>query len=371
MQETKNYKKLFYDKYLELVFKMTEIEPKRKELLFKLKTKLFVISLIVIVFVTSIILSGFNFRFLIFTFGLMWLALIWIIFKPSVFIIEKQEFKNIIKGRFFSKLITCFDYMQKGTENVLENLRLNTQVAQINIREDEAGTTVDDNFYGNYKGLDFKIIEIKRCLMRGQNGVFGDWNGVVFEIKLLKKLKAPVYIIPKSDKSHIIMIVVGIVMTILFSIPLVLSILFNMLPFIQNTQFAPIIFAPLLPLLLTVGVIISLIHSKFEKAKLEDINFEKNYVVETTDQVEARYLLTTSFIDRLNNLKTAFNSKDIRIFAENDTIIFAIATNKDLFEIGDIYHPITDGKQIEQFYNEITVITDMIDHFKLDERTGL
>lgn len=110
---------------------------------------------------------------------------------------------------------------------------------------------------------------------------------------------------------------------------------------------------------------------KFKKVDLEDVRFAKSYNVETTDQVEARYILTTAFIDRINNLKQVFHSKDIRIFFENNKMTIAIRTTKDLFEIGDINCSIHDFKQINQFYEEITAIIRFIEHFKLTNRTGL
>ena len=108
-----------------------------------------------------------------------------------------------------------------------------------------------------------------------------------------------------------------------------------------------------------------------KKVDLEDVKFAKLYNVETTDQVEARYILTTAFMDRINNLRRIFNSKDIRIFFENNKMTIAIRTIKDLFEIGDINCSIHDFKQVNQFYEEITTIISFIEYFKLTNRTGL
>ncbi len=51
--------------------------------------------------------------------------------------------------------------------------------------------------------------------------------------------------------------------------------------------------------------------------------------------------------------------------------MFAIPTKKDLFELGSLYHSLKSQKQIEEFYNELESIQQMIDHFKLNENTGL
>ena len=41
---------------------------------------------------------------------------------------------------------------------------------------------------------------------------------------------------------------------------------------------------------------------KLQDVKLEDISFDKRFNVYTKDQVEARYLTTPTFMERLKNL---------------------------------------------------------------------
>ena len=54
-----------------------------------------------------------------------------------------------------------------------------------------------------------------------------------------------------------------------------------------------------------------------------------------------------------------------------DRVLFAISTNKNLFEICDLYKPMGDYKLISKFYDEIASVRDMISYFKFDEKTGL
>ncbi len=51
--------------------------------------------------------------------------------------------------------------------------------------------------------------------------------------------------------------------------------------------------------------------------------------------------------------------------------MFAISTNKDLFELGSLYKSLKSKISIEEFYNEIRSIQEMINHLKLDEKLGL
>ena len=52
--------------------------------------------------------------------------------------------------------------------------------------------------------------------------------------------------------------------------------------------------------------------SDMEEVNLEDVKFNMLYDIYSTDQIEARYLLTTAFIDRFLMIKTVFKAKYIR-----------------------------------------------------------
>ena len=49
--------------------------------------------------------------------------------------------------------------------------------------------------------------------------------------------------------------------------------------------------------------------------------------------------------------------------------MFVLPTSKDCFELASIYKPV--GADLETFYKQIKSIYDMIDYFKLNEKTGL
>lgn len=104
-----------------------------------------------------------------------------------------------------------------------------------------------------------------------------------------------------------------------------------------------------------------------QEVKLESNEFNKRYKVESEDQIEARYLITPSFMERFMNLTTEFGTKDIQCAFFGSRILFAISTNKNLFELGSIYKPLTNPQNVKLF-DEIISIIDMIDHFKLDKK---
>ena len=107
------------------------------------------------------------------------------------------------------------------------------------------------------------------------------------------------------------------------------------------------------------------------RTELEDVEFNKKFNVFTNDEVDARYLITTSFMERLKNMKTAFSANSVSCAFYNHFLIIALHTNRDLFSIGSLIKPICDEQQFFTMFEEILSIVKLIDHFKLDQKIGM
>lgn len=68
-----------------------------------------------------------------------------------------------------------------------------------------------------------------------------------------------------------------------------------------------------------------------QKVVLEDIRFNKDYQVYSDDQIEARYILTSAFINRLYNIKSIFMTKYIRAQFSENKMLLIMQTGKDLY----------------------------------------
>ena len=113
--------------------------------------------------------------------------------------------------------------------------------------------------------------------------------------------------------------------------------------------------------------------SNMHVTELEDIVFEKQYKVFTDDDVEARYLITPSLIERVNLLKNKFEADYIYLSFYEETLYIALRSKKELFKTISINKPIYDNNQ---YYNhtlleEIISILKLIDYFKLDQNIGM
>ena len=111
--------------------------------------------------------------------------------------------------------------------------------------------------------------------------------------------------------------------------------------------------------------------NKLEEIKLEDIVFSQKFKVFSTDQIEARYLLTTAFMDRFKAIMVAFDTERIHCSFFEDNVYIAPYTTKDLFNLGDLSKTLLDEEQYEVLFNEFASILALVDHFKLDKKLGL
>lgn len=105
--------------------------------------------------------------------------------------------------------------------------------------------------------------------------------------------------------------------------------------------------------------------------ELEDVKFEKRYDVYTDDEVEARYILTPTFMEKLANIRMAFRCKAVRCGFHQGKLLIAMKTTKDLFSIGSLVKPVTDTKQFQELCEQFISVLKLIDHLQLDKKAIL
>ena len=111
--------------------------------------------------------------------------------------------------------------------------------------------------------------------------------------------------------------------------------------------------------------------SHLRHTELEDINFEKRYDVFTDDEVEARYILTPTFMEKLAGIKMAFYCRAIRCAFYQGELLIAMKPTTDLFSIGSLVRPVTDTRQFQNLCNQFCSVLSLIDYLKLNERAIL
>lgn len=105
-----------------------------------------------------------------------------------------------------------------------------------------------------------------------------------------------------------------------------------------------------------------------KRVGLVDPVFEKIFEAYSTDQVEARYLLTPTFMQRLVDLETSVSGKNIRFgFLEGRLLIVVETPNQ--FEAGSMFESLMSTKRTQKILNEIAAIFHLVDGV-LDPRLG-
>jgi hypothetical protein len=108
-----------------------------------------------------------------------------------------------------------------------------------------------------------------------------------------------------------------------------------------------------------------------EKVALEDPVFEKQFEVFSSDQVEARYLLSTSMMERLLKLKELMDGSRIEASFYDNALLLMVASNKKWFEGGNVFTPADFVNDINTILEEMAVMFEVIEHLKLHEVTHL
>lgn len=108
-----------------------------------------------------------------------------------------------------------------------------------------------------------------------------------------------------------------------------------------------------------------------ENVKLEDPHFESMFEVYSDDQIEARYLLTTAFMEMLVKLSEFYGGTGVECSFYNNKLFIMIPVKKDLFEPGSVYETedfIDDSKNL---LKEMNMIFQIIEILKLDQNIGM
>ncbi len=102
-----------------------------------------------------------------------------------------------------------------------------------------------------------------------------------------------------------------------------------------------------------------------EKVKLEDPEFMKMFKVYATNQLEARYILSTSMMQRIKDLAKSDPKGKFMISFKNNRISIANNSHRNNFEIS-MFKSISKDKQVVQFYEELCNQLRIIDDLKLN-----
>jgi hypothetical protein len=94
--------------------------------------------------------------------------------------------------------------------------------------------------------------------------------------------------------------------------------------------------------------------------KLEDPVFEKAFEVYSTDQIEARFILTPDFMERLIGLERTFKGRQVRC-AFSGGCMFLACEGKNLLEPGSMHRKMDDLGRVREILQDFAAIFLLID----------
>ena len=100
--------------------------------------------------------------------------------------------------------------------------------------------------------------------------------------------------------------------------------------------------------------------------QLEDKDFEKAFVVHGTDQVEARYILSTSMMRRMLDLKRKFGA-DIAFSFVDSSMFIALSISENLFE-PKFGASVLDEAYLRHYYDQIQSCLGIVEDLGLNTR---
>jgi len=103
-----------------------------------------------------------------------------------------------------------------------------------------------------------------------------------------------------------------------------------------------------------------------ELIKMDDPAFEREFVVYGSDQIEARYILTHSLMQKLLNYKKR-TKKDIYVSFVANNITLAIAYNRDLFE-PTLFESLLNYKIAMEYIDTLHLATGIVKELRLNTK---
>lgn len=111
--------------------------------------------------------------------------------------------------------------------------------------------------------------------------------------------------------------------------------------------------------------------SGLQRLRLEDPVFERKFEVYSDNQIEARYLLTTAFMERLLRLKQAFGGKKIECSFFDHQLMIVISTSENMFETSSFFHSAFDKKRMDRAFEQFCSVREIVDILKLNQQLGM
>ncbi len=108
-----------------------------------------------------------------------------------------------------------------------------------------------------------------------------------------------------------------------------------------------------------------------EHVRLEDPRFEKVFEVFSDDQVEARYLLSPTFMERVIDLSTLMGNSPVQLAFSQSRLMISVKTGENWFEGGSMFRPLADKSRIVTILDQISAVHGIIGALNVGLKTRI
>ena len=99
--------------------------------------------------------------------------------------------------------------------------------------------------------------------------------------------------------------------------------------------------------------------------KMENIEFEKAFVVYSSDSTEAHYILTPSLMERILSLRLRFSGLQLAFY--NSIVFISIPFKENLFEAKP-FETLSGHSAIEKYYSQLKMFIGIVEELNLNTR---
>lgn len=101
-----------------------------------------------------------------------------------------------------------------------------------------------------------------------------------------------------------------------------------------------------------------------KKIYLEDVKLDKIYDIYSDDEVEARYLLNPSFMEKISNLEKTYDGKKLGLSFLGNNLVIRIETYGDAFQIGGLFTSVNKDYPFFKLHDEILAVQELAEYFE-------
>ena len=357
-QQQQDFKK-FYDENLR--HKYEQLEPARKKYLAKFQRRIIgcVAFILLIIFLCTI---GTISKQLYLSEGFMKLSAL-VVFLMFIFchvpIVDYcVETKSLVMDKILSFWGT-FEYSPISTVSE-EDIKKSELFPKFN-RDD-----TDDSFEGTYNNTKISVAE-KELRIKGNKHDYSVFDGVIILLNFNKKFRGQTVV---KNYGNIRAFFHNNMQATIITLPIVGIFAAIGMPFFFTDRNPNTIYFVCLLLAIAVGVflliklLVNYRKKATQKVEFEKIDFNKNWNVLTSDQVEARYILTPVFMEKINDIKKLFHGKHIDFGFFDSKLMIAVHTSKNLFETTSLFTPALDYAKVREVVSQLYSIFAVIDLLK-------